>query len=188
MEKIKQVGIGEEFTSTRRLILKYRDKTMESHCRRWGRAAGWINLSYFSPQSWFRLIFSFVTLKRSLCGDLGTSMQGESTGGTLKMMAVHKGLSKGQACMCTTSPVMATVRDSHYHLLCFWTKPRGSVCSVSAHAECLLCLSHFHMVLFWHAGWVNVNICGGGRLKGAPNCQEMTLTAKFHLHHLTSWA
>lgn len=78
------------------------------------------------------------------------------------MMAVHKGLSKGQACMCTTSPVMATVRDSHYHMLCFWTKPRESLCSFSAHAECLLCLSHFHMVLLWHAGWGNVNICGGG--------------------------
>lgn len=36
MEKIKQVGMGEEFTSTRRLILKYRDKTMGSHCRRVG--------------------------------------------------------------------------------------------------------------------------------------------------------
>lgn len=53
MEKIKQVGMGEEFTSTGRLILKYRDKTMANHCRQAeeGGGAHWINLSYFSPQS-----------------------------------------------------------------------------------------------------------------------------------------
>lgn len=112
----------------------------------------------------------------------------ESTGGTLKMMALHKGLSRGQACMCTTSLEMATVSDGHYHLLCFWTRQSG-VCSFSAHAECLLCLNLFHMVVLWHAGLVNVSICRGvGRLKGAPNCLEMTLTTAFRFHHPASSA
>lgn len=132
MEKIKQVAMGEEFTSTRRLILKYRDKTMESHCRRGRRGAGWINLSYFSPQSWFCLIFSFVTLWHSV-GTLARQSR-ESTGGTLKMMALHKGLSRGQACMCTTSLEMATIRDGHYHLLCFCTNQRV----VRVHFLCML--------------------------------------------------
>lgn len=37
VEEIKQVGMREEFASTRRLILKNRDKTMQGDFRQGGR-------------------------------------------------------------------------------------------------------------------------------------------------------
>lgn len=77
--------------------------------------------------------------------------------------------------MCTTSLEMATVRDGHYHLLCFWTQQRVVRFSFLLTLNvCFVPLS-FTWSWLWHASWVNVCVCWG-EVEGALNCLEMTLT------------
>ena len=51
-------------------------------------------------------------------------------------------------------------------LIMFLDEAKSGAFLFSAHAECLLCLSLFHMVRHWHAGCVNVNVCRLGREGG----------------------
>lgn len=77
-------------------------------------------------------------------------------------MALHKGPPRGQACMCTTSLEMASVRDGHYHLLCFWTQQRVVRFSFLLTLNVCFVPVSFTWSWLWHASWGNVRLQGGG--------------------------
>lgn len=80
----------------------------------------------------------------------------------IKDDGVTQGSFKGASMHVYHIPGNGNRKGRSLSLVMFLDQAKSGVCLFSAHAECLLCLSLFHMVLLWHAGWVNVSNWGWG--------------------------